>query len=118
MHYTGSDDGEDTAAAPGNEDLSKYEDEEVDNPTIASAAPPGHEDDMGLGKGEEHRRMHYTRSDSVLEGCVWKRSRFLKKWRRRWLVLTKNALESLKQRGGLKATESIEAGSVHRVYSA
>jgi len=102
----------------GGEDLSKYEDEEVANPLLTPAAPPGHADDMGLGKSEEARRMHYTRADSVLEGWVWKRSRFLKKWRRRWIVLTKSALESLKQRGAAKATESIEAGSVHRVYSA
>lgn len=101
-----------------NEDLSRFEDQEVDNPNITPAAPPGHQDDMGLNTTEEHRRMHYTRADSVLEGWVWKRSRFLKKWRRRWLVLTKQALESLKQRGGLKATEVIEAGTVHRVYSA
>jgi len=100
------------------EDLSKYEDEQVDNPNLAPAAPPGHADDMGLGRGEEHRRMYYTRSDSVLEGWVWKRSRFLKKWRRRWLVLTKTALESLKTRGMSKATEIIESGTVHRVYSA
>lgn len=102
----------------GKEDLSKFEDQEVDNPNLTPAAPPGHSEDMGLNRPEEHRRMHYTRSDSVLEGWVWKRSRFLKKWRRRWLVLTTKALESMKQRGGLKATEVIEAGTVHRVYSA
>lgn len=93
------------------EDLAKYEDEEVDNPNLAKAAPPGH-------GTIENRRMNYTRADSVLEGWVWKQSRFLKKWRRRWLVLTKEALESLKAREGLRATEIIESGTVHRVYSA
>jgi len=99
-------------------DLAKYEDAEVADPLATAAAPPGQENAMGLGMSEQHRRMQYTRTDSVLEGWVWKRSRFLKKWRRRWLVLTKNGLESMKQRDAPKPTETIEAGSVHRVYSA
>lgn len=96
----------------------KYEDEEVADPTHVSAAPPGHQNDMGLHLSEQQRRMNYTRSDSLLEGWVWKRSRFLKNWRRRWLVLTKLQLESMKTRGGKKPTETIEAGTVHRVYAA
>lgn len=98
--------------------LRQYEDQEVSDPLSMPAAPPGHEDDMGLNLSGEGRRKHYTRSDSILEGWVWKRSRFWKRWRRRWLVLTKLGLESLKQRGGLKPTESIEAGTVHSAYSA
>lgn len=120
----GSDDAEDTTpigedtVATASEDptLKPYEDEEVTDPTNRPAAPPGHENDMHLDA--KNRRMLYTRSDSLLEGWVWKQSRILKRWRRRWLVLTNSGLESLKSRGGRKPTEQIDAGTVQRVYSA
>lgn len=95
----------------GEEDLRQYEDQQVTDPVNTPAAPPGHENDM-------HHRMSYTRKDSVLEGWVWKRSRFLRTWRRRWLVLSPSCLETFKIRGGQRPTEVIEEGSVHRVYSA
>jgi len=63
-------------------------------------------------------RMHYTRADSVFEGWVWKQSRYLKRWRRRWLILTRNGLLSLKDVGGVKPTEKIDASVVQSVYSA
>jgi hypothetical protein len=100
------------------EEVQKYEDKETSNPLAERACIPGEENAMGLGLKGDARRAHYTRPDSVLEGWVWKRSRFLKTWRRRWLVLTRLGLESLKQRSGLKPTESMEKASVHRVYSA
>lgn len=120
---TGSDESDEGAGAGpatggGGGDIRAYEDEEVADPTSIPAAPPGHEDDMRLGANSEMRRLNYLRPDSILEGWVWKRSRILKRWRRRWLVLTKVSLESMKQRGGIKPTESIEAGTVQRVYSA
>mmetsp|Transcript_103427 Transcript_103427/g.179490 ORF Transcript_103427/g.179490 Transcript_103427/m.179490 type:complete len:484 (-) Transcript_103427:60-1511(-) len=119
----GSDDADDTPqvddiVAPVADDpaLKKYEDEEVTDPSFTPAAPPGHENDMHLDAG--NRRAHYTRRDSLLEGWVWKQSRILKRWRRRWLVLTNSSLESLKSRSGRKPTEQIDAGTVMRVYSA
>lgn len=66
----------------------------------------------------EDRRMRKTHPGSVLEGWVWKRSRFLKRWRRRWLVLTPSALLSFKMKGDREATEIIEKGTVMRVYAA
>lgn len=37
--------------------------------------------------------------DSILEGWVWKQSRWMKRWRRRYLVLTPEGLLSYKRRG-------------------
>jgi len=71
----------------------------------------------GLGDGDE-RSVRPSHPGSLLEGWVWKRSRFLKKWRRRWLVLTPNALFTFKMRGDREATEVIEKGTVQRAYSA
>lgn len=71
----------------------------------------------GLGDGDD-RSVRQTHPGSLLEGWVWKRSRFLKKWRRRWLVLMPNALFTFKMRGDREATEVIEKGTVLRAYSA
>merc|ERR1712048_1268799 len=49
---------------------------------------------------------------SCLEGWVWKRSRYFRRWRRRWLVLMPNMLMSYRERIGVP-TETIGAGSVH-----
>merc|ERR1711971_1538756 len=51
-------------------------------------------------------------------GGVWKRSRFLRRWRRRWLVLMPQQLMSFKQRGHQEPTETLDAGSFLHVYSA
>jgi len=95
--------GED-AAAEGDADA---EDEEVTNPNAALASaldsnPPG---------GSTH-------PGSILEGWVWKRSRFLKRWRRRWLVLLPRGLMSFKRRNDPVATETVTPGTVLRVYNA
>merc|ERR1711920_1143869 len=55
---------------------------------------------------------------SLLEGWVWKRSRFFKMWRRRWLVLLPEVLLTFKRKGDKEATEIIEKGTVLRVYGA
>jgi len=91
----------------------EYVDEEVTNPNDLSAAPPGE-----AGGGRDGLRVRYTRPDSLLEGWVWKQSRHLKRWRRRWMILTPRRLESVKQRGDAKSTETVEAGTVQHVYSA
>ncbi|CAE7580104.1 TMCO4 [Symbiodinium necroappetens] len=91
----------------------KFEDEEVTDPnSVRASAPDDCYDD------ETSRRLRYTHPDSVLEGWVWKRSRFLKRWRRRWLVLLPSGLRSFKYRGHKEPTESVQNGSVMRVYSA
>lgn len=65
-----------------------------------------------------------------MEGWVWKRSRFWKRWRRRWLVLLPEELRSFRSRqaaqaatkagsaanGASGATEVVLKGSVIRVY--
>mmetsp|Transcript_27497 Transcript_27497/g.51530 ORF Transcript_27497/g.51530 Transcript_27497/m.51530 type:complete len:446 (-) Transcript_27497:83-1420(-) len=91
---------------------SKYEDEEVTDPNSVRASAPDDACD------EETRRLRYTHPDSLLEGWVWKRSRFLKRWRRRWLVLLPSGLQSFKNRGHREPTESVPSGSALRVYSA
>ena len=67
---------------------------------------------------ERARRLHYTHPNSIFEGWVWKRSRFLKLWRRRWVVLLPNQLMSFRNRGDREATELLPAGTIYRVYSA
>lgn len=78
-----------------------------------SPSPPNDMHLIGMQLG-----LNDTRSDSIFEGWVWKQSRFLKVWRRRWLVLSNDGLESLTARGGFHRTESINAGMLQRVYSA
>lgn len=67
---------------------------------------------------ERARRLLYTHPNSIFEGWVWKRSRFLKIWRRRWVVLLPGQLMSFKNRGDVDPTELVPAGSVFRIYSA
>jgi len=94
-------DGDNTAEGDADD-----EDEEVTNPNSALAS--------ALDKAPATR----THPGSILEGWVWKRSRFLRRWRRRWLVLLPRGLYSYKKRGDLVATETVMAGSVTRVYNA
>lgn len=104
-------------------------DEEVSNPNAARAdaldalapsrgsMPTRRLRASGLGDSDD-RSARQSHPGSLLEGWVWKRSRFLKKWRRRWLVLMPNALFTFKMRGDREATEVIEKGTVLRAYSA
>ncbi|CAJ1330197.1 unnamed protein product [Effrenium voratum] len=90
----------------------RYEDEEVSDPNSVRAGAPDDEVD------EATRRMRYTYPNSILEGWVWKRSRILKRWRRRWLVLLPGELMTFKYRGHREPTEVVPAGTVMRIYSA
>eukprot|EP00747_Dinoflagellata_sp_TGD_P191320 gnl/TRDRNA2_/TRDRNA2_54530_c0_seq1.p1 gnl/TRDRNA2_/TRDRNA2_54530_c0~~gnl/TRDRNA2_/TRDRNA2_54530_c0_seq1.p1 ORF type:complete len:346 (+),score=76.92 gnl/TRDRNA2_/TRDRNA2_54530_c0_seq1:75-1112(+) len=49
---------------------------------------------------------------ALMEGWVWKRSRYLKVWRRRWLVLTRYHLASYKHADAAVPTEAITKGFV------
>eukprot|EP00933_Yihiella_yeosuensis_P039526 TRINITY_DN3358_c0_g2_i6.p1 TRINITY_DN3358_c0_g2~~TRINITY_DN3358_c0_g2_i6.p1 ORF type:complete len:483 (+),score=121.45 TRINITY_DN3358_c0_g2_i6:336-1784(+) len=100
------------AAEQGSDD--DVEDIEVSDPNSVRANP--HAD-----KEHDHSRMRYTHPGSILEGWVWKRSRFLKRWRRRWLVLMPNKLMTFATRpvgGKMLPTEQVDAGSVLNIYSA
>jgi len=96
------------------------EDVEVSDPNSFPAdRRKAKEKASGLGEGDQGgRRIRYTHPGSVLEGWVWKRSRFLRRWRRRWLVLMPKQLMSFKQRGQPEPTETVDAGAVLHVYSA
>ncbi|CAG9332529.1 unnamed protein product [Blepharisma stoltei] len=56
----------------------------------------------------------------IKEGWIEKRSRFLKEWRRRWMVLTPRYLVSFKQQQAYreKATEKIRLSDCSTVKSA
>jgi len=84
--------------------------EEISNPSAMRA-------DI-TGASLPNTRSHFTRPDSFLEGWVWKKSRFLGRWKRRWLVLGPNELASFEQRGSPKPTETVQKGSVLRAYGA
>uniref|UniRef100_A0A7S4S4R6 PH domain-containing protein n=1 Tax=Alexandrium monilatum TaxID=311494 RepID=A0A7S4S4R6_9DINO len=104
------------ASEPGSEgsDDHNFEDEEVADPNSVRASAP---DDKARG-GRQDFCLHQTHPGSVLEGWVWKRSRFLRRWRRRWLVLLPHQLMSFKSRSGTVPTETVMSGTVTRVYSA
>lgn len=118
----------DAAATPGStfkeeSDDDGAEDEEVTNPNVVRADAiderrPNHiPKASGLGDTDE-RNLRKTYANSLLEGWVWKRSRILKRWRRRWLVLVPERLMSFKRRNDREATEIVEAGTCQRVYDA
>jgi len=97
-------------------------DEEVTDPNAVRASAP---DDKRRGSGTlatsgetGGRRLRYIYPDSLLEGWVWKRSKHLKKWRRRWLVLMPDHFATYKARSPGGATERVDKGSVVRIYSA
>lgn len=96
-------------AAGREDDDDDPDDIEVSNPNAISAKPPSR-------PGEDHKRHRYRHEGSLLEGWVWKRSRFLKKWRRRWLVLMPTTLMTFKQPNSTAPTESVDKGTVQRVY--
>ncbi|KAH7647517.1 PH domain-containing [Cryptosporidium bovis] len=55
----------------------------------------------------------------VKQGWLYKQSRFLKDWRRRWFVLTRNYLASFKDSGNLASpTESLKLSECLTVRSA
>lgn len=118
----------DAVATPGpsfreESDDDGAEDEEVTNPNAVRAdaiderRPRGTQKASGLG-GADERNLRKTYANSLLEGWVWKRSRILKRWRRRWLVLVPERLMSFKRRNDREATEIVEAGTCQRVYDA
>ena len=88
-----------------------FKDEEVSDPNSVRADAL----DPSTGSG---RPLRYTHPNSILEGWVWKRSRILKRWRRRWIVLLPGELMSFKNRGLREPTEVVPAGTVLRVCSA
>lgn len=88
---------------------------EVDNPNEVQAAAPDAKGKKGSADGG---RIRYIFSNSILEGWVWKRSQYLKKWRRRWLVLQPDHLATYKQRSVGGQTEKVEKGTVQMVYNA
>eukprot|EP00445_Apocalathium_hangoei_P026374 CAMPEP_0203927108 /NCGR_PEP_ID=MMETSP0359-20131031/66563_1 /ASSEMBLY_ACC=CAM_ASM_000338 /TAXON_ID=268821 /ORGANISM="Scrippsiella Hangoei, Strain SHTV-5" /LENGTH=467 /DNA_ID=CAMNT_0050855819 /DNA_START=117 /DNA_END=1520 /DNA_ORIENTATION=+ len=103
------------AATPSEAGPGEDWDVEVDNPNQTSAGAP---DQKRSGAKADGSRIRYIYSNSVLEGWVWKRSQYLKKWRRRWLVLQPDYLATYKQRSNAGQTEKVEKGSVVQVYSA
>lgn len=91
-------------------------DVEVDNPNEVQAAAPDAK--LRGGKVADGGKIRYIYPNSVLEGWVWKRSQYLKKWRRRWLVLQPDHLATYKQRSVGGQTERVEKGSVQTAQKA
>lgn len=94
----------------------EYDDEEVTDPNSVRAGAP--DDARNAGTGTRANRLYYIRTDSIMEGWVWKRSRYLKRWRRRWLVLLPSEIASFKSRSDERPTESIAAGTLKSVRDA
>merc|ERR1711870_64956 len=71
-------------------------------------------------KAGRDRDSDFMFHDSCYEGWVWKRSRYLKRWRRRYLVLRAGQLMSFKSRGGSgkEATEIIPVAAITNVLVA
>lgn len=85
-------------------------DQEVGNPNLMRAAPAGEDPMLNASSEGGGRNPRFVYPDSTLEGWVWKRSRFLKRWRRRYLVLTANNVAAYRMRGDPVATECITRG--------
>jgi hypothetical protein len=86
-------------------------DEAVDNPSSFRAAPPD------VFCCDISARPRYLYPKSIMEGWVWKRSRFLKQWRRRFLALSPSVLSSFRAAGDEKPTETIRAIGFQDVFS-
>lgn len=92
---------------------------EVTNPNIAPATPEGAEgfcQSYAYDSGERNPQSLY--SESIVEGWVWKRSRFMRRWRRRYLVLCPMELASHKASGDSMNTETIRRSDFNAVESA
>jgi len=91
----------------------EFLEQEVDDPNSFPASP------WNLSTASsgifDLTRFH---SDSIVEGWVWKRSRYLKRWRRRYVVLTSSVLASYRAPGDVKATETVTAKDFKAAYSA
>mmetsp|Transcript_101037 Transcript_101037/g.253361 ORF Transcript_101037/g.253361 Transcript_101037/m.253361 type:complete len:438 (-) Transcript_101037:152-1465(-) len=83
---------------------------------VASRMSPSEAGASVEGRGSTGRARMYR--DSIFEGWVWKRSRHLRRWRRRWLVLRKDKLMSFKTMGDAEATEMMPTGAIQTVLSA
>jgi len=93
-------------------------DVEVDNPNaVQASAPDGGKKDEQSGQGDTSR-IRYIYQTSIREGWVWKRSQYLKKWRRRWLVLQPDHIATYKQRSVGGQTERIDKGTLVHIYAA
>lgn len=99
--------------APQPEALRQPEPEPVSEPPEAVVPCKGSDEMIERGL-----RMQWTQPKSIMEGWVWKRSRILKTWRRRWLVLLDGELYTLKSRSHQQATEVVPMDSVLRVQHA
>mmetsp|Transcript_76927 Transcript_76927/g.217621 ORF Transcript_76927/g.217621 Transcript_76927/m.217621 type:complete len:269 (+) Transcript_76927:72-878(+) len=84
-------------------------------PETARALLPSPRKPAHGGRGRGAGQCH---PGSILEGWVWKQSRYLRQWRRRWFVLMPQRLDSYKEFRGGDATETIYAGSIVRAYAA
>jgi len=92
-----------------------WTDEEVTDPNKLRAAPEGEE---GVFSAAGGRNPRYAYPNSLLEGWVWKQSRLMKRWRRRYLVLTPLNLATYKQRGDITATESVMPAEFNTAFQA
>lgn len=112
----------DTEVRDGLDGQGNDPEEEVSDPNASRASPSRDRRGDGastLGANDsEGRAMRYTHPGSILEGWVWKRSRHLKRWRRRWIVLMPGNWMSFKRREDASPTETVSAGAVWNVYSA
>lgn len=79
------------------------EDEDACNIMCQKAKPDSEAADPrfrpSYGPSTHDLNQYQTYSDSLLEGWVWKQSRWVKRWRRRYVVLTSKGLASYKKRG-------------------
>jgi len=83
----------------------------------------------------ERSRANYMRDDSIMEGWVWKESRVMKRFRKRWMILSNDSVEWIaraENNGGgpilnvhliekmkrekSEATETIQIRDMHNIY--
>lgn len=92
-------------------------DNKCDDPTILPMCEKMNTSKLGGGQ-ESDTTEKWLYPDSVFEGWVWKQSKHLKIWKRRWLVLRFDQLNSFKRRNKRSPTITFKPGDVFDVYIA
>jgi len=100
-------------SGPGYGPGGNADDREVADPTGIAAAPAGERVDPRLRPTLSNDadfiawNQFQSYPDSLLEGWVWKESRWLRRWKRRYMVLRRGELCTYRSRGDAVPTENL-----------
>mmetsp|Transcript_21192 Transcript_21192/g.54019 ORF Transcript_21192/g.54019 Transcript_21192/m.54019 type:complete len:478 (+) Transcript_21192:131-1564(+) len=96
----------------------EQEKEEAPRPPPQPARPKNNEkeaedlEDFIKKDGSDDNLLPPLTGPHIKEGWVWKQSRYLKRWRRRWLILTPSFLATFKDPSDPRPTESLSRAEI------